>query len=132
MKQLGAFVAGVLVTAAIVLAGPGQAGSGPRPVKAKPQCAPGELIMTITSVRREGSARAKTPEQAIQEEVSGSHPNLTPKTLRKGPVGADAADFAYEREGKALASVRVEKAGSGWTVGRVTACESVVSGSKKR
>ena len=132
MKQLGAFVAGVLVTAAIVLAGPGQAGSGPRPVKAKPQCAAGELIMTITSVRREGSARAKTPEQAILDEVSKAYPKLTPKSLRKGPVGTDTADFAYERDGKPLASVRVEKAGSGWTVGRVTACDSIVSGSKKR
>ena len=132
MKQLGAFVAGVLVTAAIVLAGPGQAGSGPRAVKAKPECAPGELIMTMTATRGSGGGKAKTAEEALRNEVSKAYPKLSPTALRKGPAGSSTVDFAYERGGKPLASVRVEKAGAGWGVERLTACNSVLTGSKTR
>ena len=132
MKQLGAFVAGVLVTAAIVLAGPGQADSGPRPVKAKPDCAPGELIMTMTATRGSGGGKAKTAEEAVRKEVSEAYPNLTPESLRKGPAGSYTAEFAYERGGKPLASVRVDRVGNGWGVERLTACNSVLAGSRKR
>ena len=131
MKQLGAFVAGVIATALIVVAGPGQASSGPRPVTAKPKCAKGELIMTMTSTRRQGNARAKTPEQAIRDEVSKSMPKLAPESLRKGPASSETADFALEQAGRPLASVRVEKFGTGWGVERVTACDSVVRGKKR-
>lgn len=132
MKQLGAFVAGVLVTAAIVLVGPGQAGSGPRPVRAKPECAAGELIMTMTAARGSGGGKAKTAEQAVLNEVSKAYPRLTLQALRKGPAGSSTADFAYERGGKPLASVRVVKAGAGWGVERLTACNSVLGASTKR
>ena len=132
MKQLAAFVAGLVVTGVVVLMGPGQASSGTRPVTAKPRCDAGDLIMTMTASRREGSARARTPEQAVRAEVTSSYPSLSPDGLRKGPVSSSTADFAFERAGRPLASVRVAKIGSGWGVERLTACNSVLAGSRKR
>ena len=132
MKQLGAFVAGVIVTGVIVLMGPGQASSGTRAVTAKPRCDAGDLIMTMTSSRGAGSAKARSAEQAVRNEVTKSYPALAPEALRKGPASTSAVDFAFERGGRPLASVRVEKFGDGWGVERLTACNSVLTGSKAR
>ena len=129
MKQLAAFVAGVVVTGAIVVLGPGTAGSNARGV-AKPQCAKGELTMIMTSVRA-GSAKGRTAEDAVRKEVTGEFPSLAPERLRKSSSGSKRVDFALERGGRPLASIQVEKIGSGWGVERLTVCNSVLTGASK-
>lgn len=126
MKQLAAFVAGLVVTGVVVLVGPGQAGSHTRPVSTRPQCGSGQLVLTMTSTRKAGSARSRSADQAVRDEIAKEYPQLAPERLRKASVGKTRVDYALERGGKPLARVRTEKIGTGWAVESLTACDSVL------
>ena len=128
MKHVAAFVAGVTVTAAVVLGLPGTASPGPRAVST-PRCTGRDLTVRMGAVWAASARGAKTPEEALRADVTRHFPHLAPQAFRKGASGQYSVAFGYDRGGRPLAKAAVEKVNGGWRVHELVACQSALRSS---
>jgi hypothetical protein len=132
-KRKAAAVAALLTAGAALglsqLSGSGHvaaSSSAPQASAGSLRCPPGDLVFTMTSARTAGSGRSPSPEAAVAREIAPIYRNLPQESFHRARATSSAVELAHEPHGSRLADVVVERRGSGWSVEKFVACNSLL------